>query len=97
MLHCKAVATHIAIGTKLSKYDEGSKIDPNFYKRLVGSLILNNNMARYYFVVSLISRYMESHKKSHCKVGKRILRFFTGTIDSVLQLFSFLDMHVICC
>ena len=72
MLHWKVVATHIEIGTKLSKYDEGSKIDHKFYKKIVGSFILNKNKARYYFEVSLISRFMEYPKDSHCKVGKRI-------------------------
>lgn len=35
---CKPVETPIALGTKLSKQDEGSTIDSTLYKRLVGSL-----------------------------------------------------------
>jgi hypothetical protein len=36
---CKAIGTPIALGTKLSKQDEDSSIDSNFYKRLIGSLM----------------------------------------------------------
>jgi len=35
----KLAKTHIALGTKLSKQDEGSTIDSNLYKRLIGSLM----------------------------------------------------------
>ena len=39
MLNCKPAVIPIAIGTKLSKDDNGSKVDPTMYKRLVGSLM----------------------------------------------------------
>ena len=39
MLECKAAATPIALGTKLSKTDQGNSIDQTLYKRLVGSLM----------------------------------------------------------
>ena len=39
MLNCKPTATPMATGTKISKYDEGSYVDPTLYKKLVGSLI----------------------------------------------------------
>ena len=39
MLNCKTAVTPIATGTKLSKDDDGSKVDPRLYKRLIGSLM----------------------------------------------------------
>ena len=39
MMNCKPVVTPIATSTKLSKDDDGSKVDPTMYKRLVGSLM----------------------------------------------------------
>ena len=39
MLNCKPAVTPIATGTKLSKKDDGSKVDPTMYKRLVGSFM----------------------------------------------------------
>ena len=39
MMNCKPIVIPIATGTKLSKEDDGSKVDPTLYKRLVGSLM----------------------------------------------------------
>ncbi|XP_070028619.1 uncharacterized mitochondrial protein AtMg00810-like [Nicotiana sylvestris] len=38
MLDCNPVNTPMESGTKLSKFDEGEKVDPTFFKSLVGSL-----------------------------------------------------------
>jgi hypothetical protein len=82
MLECKAAATPIALGTKLRKNDQGKSIDQTLYKRLVGSLMyLTATRPDIMFVVSLISRFMESPKDSHWQTGKRILRYVAGTID----------------
>ena len=82
MLECKAAATPIALGTKLSKTDQGKSIDQTLYKRLVGSLMyLTATRPDIMFAVSLISRFMESPKDSHWQTGKRILRYVAGTVD----------------
>ena len=66
MLNCKPVVTPIATGTKLSKKDDGSKVDPTLYKRLVGSLMkLTATRLDIMFALSLISRFMESPKNTH--------------------------------
>ena len=57
MLNCKPAATPMATGIKLSKYDEGSYVDPTLYKRLVGSLMyLTTTRPNIMFVVSLMMR-----------------------------------------
>ena len=38
-MNCKVAVTTIAIGTKLSKKYQGTRVDSTMYKRLVGSLI----------------------------------------------------------
>jgi hypothetical protein len=82
MNKCKPTDTSIAIGTKLSKQDEGIEIDYTLYKRLVGSLMyLTTTRPDIMYAISLISRFMENPKISHWKVGKRILRYIAGTID----------------
>ena len=49
---------------------------------MVGSLMyLNPTRPDLMYVVSLISRFMESPKDSHSKVGKRILRYVAGTLE----------------
>jgi hypothetical protein len=74
--------TPIATCTKLSKQDEGTTIDYTLYKRLVGSLMyLTTTRPNIMYAVNLISRFMENHKISHWKVGKRILRYIAGTTN----------------
>jgi hypothetical protein len=66
MLNCKLAATPMATGTKLTKYDEGSYVDLTLYKKLVGSLMYLTTMRPdIMFVVSLISRFMETPKSTH--------------------------------
>jgi hypothetical protein len=80
MEKCKPADTPIALGTKLSKEDLGSVISSTLYKQLVGSLMyLTTTRPDITYATSYISRFMESPKYSHWKVGKRILRYIAGT------------------
>ena len=72
---CKWAETPIDLGTKLTKNDDGPKIDATLYKRMVGSLMyLNSTRVDLMYVISLISIFMESPEGFHWKVGKIILR-----------------------
>jgi hypothetical protein len=52
------------------------------HKRLVGSLMyLIAARPDIMFVVSLISRFMETSKSTHWQARKRILRYVAGTTD----------------
>ena len=74
MMNYKPAVTPIATGTKLSKEDDGSKVDPTLYKTLVGSLMyLTATRPDIMFALSLISRFMESSKNTHWQHGKKIL------------------------
>ena len=64
MINYKPCVTPIETGTKLSKKDDQSKIDPTMYKRLIGSLMyLTATRPNIMFAVSLISRFMENTKE----------------------------------
>jgi hypothetical protein len=80
MVNCQPTVTPIATGTKLSKNNEGSCVDPTLYKILAGSLMyFTTTRPDIMFVVSLISRFMETPKSTHWKEGKMILRYVAGT------------------
>ena len=82
MSNCKVAPTQVIIGLKLSKDDDGSIVDPTLFKRIVGRLMYLTATRPYImYGVSLISRFMESPKDSHWKVGKRIQRYVSGTKD----------------
>ena len=96
MQNCKPAVTPMATGTKLSKYDEGSYVDPTLYKRLVGSLMyLTTTRPDIMFAVSIISRFMEAPNSAHWQAGKRILRYIVGTINYGIRYTSSLNFELI--
>ena len=73
MSNCKTTPKPVIIGLKLSKDDEGSTVDPMFFKRIFGNLMyLIATRPTIMYGVSLISIFMESPKDSHWQEGKRI-------------------------
>ncbi|KAJ9563755.1 hypothetical protein OSB04_008915 [Centaurea solstitialis] len=76
------VLNPIVPGSKLSKDEEGTKVDATLFKKLVGSLMyLTATRPDLMYGVSLISRYMACPTESHWRAGKRILRYLRGTTD----------------
>ena len=64
--NCEHVPTLVATGTKLSKDDEGSYVNPTLFKRLIGSLMyLTTTRPNIMQGVSLISKFMETPKDTH--------------------------------
>ncbi|GKV27388.1 hypothetical protein SLEP1_g36561 [Rubroshorea leprosula] len=82
MANCKLVSTPIACGTRLSKYDESTKVDPSLYRSLVGNLrYLTCTRPDILYGVGLMSRYMEAPTSTYMKMAKRVLRYIKGTVD----------------
>ena len=66
---CKPAETPIALGTKLTKNGDEPVVNNTLYKQMVGSLMyLTTTRTDLMYVVSLISRFMESPKDSHWNV-----------------------------
>ena len=71
-----SVHNPIVPGFKLVKDEGGVKVDKNYYKQIVGSLMyLIATQPGMMFVVSLISRYMENPTEFHLQGAKRMLRY----------------------
>ncbi|XP_070023415.1 uncharacterized mitochondrial protein AtMg00810-like [Nicotiana sylvestris] len=95
MLDCNPVNTSIESGTKLSKFDEGEKVDPTFFKSLVGSLRYSTcTRPDILFAVKVVSRFMEAPSSTHLKVARRILRYLKGTTDFELFYSSSSDFNL---
>jgi len=76
MEECNTVTTPTEFGVKLTKDEEGKKVNSTLYKHIVGSLMyLTTTRSDIMFSVSLISRYMENPTKTHLLVAKRILGY----------------------
>ena len=82
MSNSNLVSTPIECGVKLSKHDDEEKVNPTFFKSLVGSLrYLTCTRLDILFGVGLVSRYMKALTMTHLKTAKRILRYLKDTLD----------------
>ena len=82
MENCNPVSTPMEPGAKLSKYDEGERVNANRYQSLVGSLrYLTCTKPDLSLSVGIISQFMEEPIYSHCKALKRVLRYIQGTVS----------------
>ena len=82
MKNCNPVSTPMEPVAKLSKYDEGERVDANRYRNLVGSLrYLTCTRPDLLLSVGIISWFMDEPIYSHWKVLKRILRYVQGTLS----------------
>ncbi|KAG6492797.1 hypothetical protein ZIOFF_047764 [Zingiber officinale] len=89
MDNSKSINTPAECGVKLSKHDEEEKVDPTFFKSLVGSLrYLTCTRPDILYAVGLVSRYMEDPTTTHLKIAKRILRYIKGLINNWRSSFS---------
>ena len=78
----KSTSTPMEVGLKLSKSENEKDVDSSLYRSLIGSLMyLTATRPDLTFSVSMLSRFMESSKKSHWEAGKRVLRYLCGTVD----------------
>ncbi|KAG6535720.1 hypothetical protein ZIOFF_000743 [Zingiber officinale] len=76
MDNSKLINTPVECVVKLSKHDEGEKVDQTFFKSLVGSLrYLTCTKPDILYVVGLVIHYMEAPTTTHLKIAKRILRY----------------------
>ncbi|XP_019246551.1 PREDICTED: uncharacterized protein LOC109226211 [Nicotiana attenuata] len=96
MLDCNSVNTPMESGTKLSKFDEGEKVDPIFFKSLVGSLrYLTYTRPDILFAFGVVSHFVEAPTSTRLKVTRRILCYLKGTIDFGLFYSSSSDFNLV--
>jgi hypothetical protein len=82
MNESNSVATPMELGTKLSKFEGGERVDASKYRSLVGSLrYLTCTRPDISYSVGVVSRFMEEPKHAHWKAMKRILRCIKGTVS----------------
>jgi hypothetical protein len=82
MVHCKGCDLPMDLGCKLKKEMETPKIDSQFYRSLVGSLIyVTNTRPDICYAVSNVSRFMDEPKEAHLKAANQILKYLRQTLD----------------
>ena len=87
MLHAKPVATPFPTHPKLTLHSGSSLSDPQPYRRIVGSLqYLALTRLDVSYVVSKLSQYMHCPTSDHWQAMKRVLRYFSGTLNHGILL-----------
>lgn len=96
MANCNPVNTPVECGMKLSKHEDGEKVNTTVFKSLVGSLrYLTCTRPDILFGVGLISRFMETPTTVHLKAAKRILCYVKGTLDFGLLYSSSKELKLV--
>ncbi|XP_027337134.1 uncharacterized protein LOC113850791 [Abrus precatorius] len=81
MENSKPVSTPVEEKLKLTIEAEGKRIEPTYYKSLIGSLrYLTATTPDIVFGVGLLSRLMEEPRACHVQGAKRIFRYIKGTL-----------------
>ena len=76
MNHCKPSAVPIDPNIKLGLCEEESPVDKGQFQRLVGKLIyLNHKRPDIAFSVGVLSRFMNSPRKSHLETAYKVLAY----------------------
>ena len=72
MEKCNPISTPVDCGIKLSKHDEGSKVDSTYFKNFVGSLrYLTCTRPNILYGIGLVSRYIEEPKPTHLLAARK--------------------------
>ena len=82
MENCNPVSIPMELGAKLSKYDEGERVDANRYQSLVGSLrYLTCTRSYLSLSVGIISWFMKEQNYSHWKALNQVLWYIQGMVS----------------
>ena len=82
MLNCKTISTPINTSEKLCINYGTQKIDEQFFRRIVGSLMyLTHTRPNIMLSVSILSRFIHCPSSQHLGAAKRILKYNCGTMD----------------
>ena len=89
----KITRTPMATTKKLSRDLEGVKVDPTYYRGMIGNLLyLTSSRPDIAFSVGVGARYQSEPKESHVTAVKRIIRYVKGTTS--LGLFYPFGTHL---
>ena len=87
MVDYKACATPYKSGVKLTKYHESPHVDITLYNQLVRSLIdLTHSRTGIFFVVIVVSLFMQDPGEIHWKDAKCIAFYLKGTSHLVWSI-----------
>ncbi|CAJ2639943.1 unnamed protein product [Trifolium pratense] len=96
MEHSKPISTPVEEKLKLTRKNDGKRVDSTYYKSLIGSLrYLTATRPDIVYGVGLLSRYMEEPRVSHLQGAKRILRYIKGTLTEGIFYGSNSDVKLV--
>ncbi|KAJ0434592.1 putative RNA-directed DNA polymerase [Helianthus annuus] len=96
MLDCKPSVVPMDVNAKLYA-DKGNKLDdPTMYRQIIGSLIyLTITRPDIAFAVGVLSRYMQSPRKPHLDVARKLLRYVKSTFGSGITFEKGVELELV--
>ena len=79
MKSCKPMNIPVECGAKSSKHEDGEKINPILFRRLIGILSFLTCTPRqdiFFLGVTAVGHFIEAHTTTHLKVTRRILQVY---------------------
>lgn len=96
MFDCNPVNTPMKSGIKLSKFEEGEKVDSSPFKNRLGSLrYLTCTRSNVPFAVEVVSRSSEAPTSTYLKVSRIIFHYLKGMRDLGLFCSSSNDFNLV--
>jgi hypothetical protein len=93
---CKEMNTPMHQTYTLSKEDNGTKVDQNLYRGMIGSLLyLTASRPNILLSVCLYARFQSDPRESHLTAVKRIFRYLKGTTNLGLLYRKSLDYKLV--
>jgi hypothetical protein len=78
----KQVSTPMSTTLKLTKDENGVKVDTTLYRSMIGSLLyLTASHTDICYSVGICARYQSNPMESHVSVVKRIIQYVNSTLD----------------
>ena len=72
----------MAIGHKLSKNDESTKVNQTMYRSMIGKLqYVVHSRPNIALAVGIVARFSANPRENHLMAVKRIMRYLKGTDD----------------
>ncbi|XP_062103342.1 uncharacterized mitochondrial protein AtMg00810-like [Humulus lupulus] len=93
----KHAKTLMGTTTKLTRVENGVKVDPTLYRSMIASLLyLTTSRPDICYSVGVCGRYQGNPMESHVIVVKRIIRYVHGTVDYGLWYSNETNSNLVC-
>ncbi|XP_062104185.1 uncharacterized mitochondrial protein AtMg00810-like [Humulus lupulus] len=95
--NAKHINTPMSTTLKLSKDEQGVKVEPTLYRSMIGNLLyLIASRPNICYSVGVCARYQGNPMESHISIVKRIIRYVNSTVDFGIWFSKDTNSNLVC-